>query len=321
MPPRRAAVSGIRRPATPVLLATTRGSVVPMPSAVERSTSSREGTSDRLGTMNTSLYVRSNGGAVSVRKRIGGPKGPIRLPGRRWSHVPPATVPTVRREPVVLVHGWGGSFATTWQAPGWEALLQDAGRTVIGVDLLGHGTAPKPHDPADYADLTTRIVDAIPADGQIDAIGFSMGAMTLLELAIRSPERFGRLVVAGIGKNIFEDDPDRRKIIIDAVEGRETDDNVGRLFAQSSQQPANAAAPLAAVMKRTGERLTKDRLAAVTCPVLVALGDKDFAGPADPLMDALPDARLVTLKGVDHFATPESFAFIDAALEFLDAVP
>jgi hypothetical protein len=25
--------------------------------------------------------------------------------------------------------------------------------------------------------------------------------------------------VAGIGKNVFEDDPERRKIIIDAVEG------------------------------------------------------------------------------------------------------
>jgi pimeloyl-ACP methyl ester carboxylesterase len=229
-------------------------------------------------------------------------------------------VPSVRTEPVVLVHGWGGSFATTWQAPGWEALLQDAGRTVIGVDLLGHGTAPKPHDPADYADLTARIVDALPEDGPVDAIGFSMGAMTLLELAINSPERFGRLVVAGIGKNVFVDDPERRQVIIDAVEGRATDDNVGRLFSQYANQPGNDPVALAAIMRRTGERLTKERLAAVTMPVLVALGDKDFAGPADPLVDALPDARLVTLKGVDHFATPESFAFIDAALEFLDAL-
>jgi pimeloyl-ACP methyl ester carboxylesterase len=229
-------------------------------------------------------------------------------------------VPFVRTEPVVLVHGWGGSFATTWQAPGWEALLQDAGRTVIGVDLLGHGTAPKPHDPADYADLTARIVDALPTDGPVDAIGFSMGAMTLLELAINSPERFGRLVVAGIGKNVFVDDPERRQVIIDAVEGRDTDDNVGRLFAQYANQAGNDPVALAAIMRRTGGRLTKERLAAVTMPVLVALGDKDFAGPADPLVEALPDARLVTLKGVDHFATPESFAFIDAALEFLDAL-
>ena len=39
------------------------------------------------------------------------------------------------------------------------------------------------------------------------------------------------------------------------------------------------------------------------------------------MVDALPDARLVTLRNVDHFATPESFGFIDAALEFIDAVP
>jgi hypothetical protein len=27
------------------------------------------------------------------------------------------------------------------------------------------------------------------------------------------------------------------------------------------------------------------------------------------------------LRNVDHFATPESFGFIDATLEFLDAIP
>jgi pimeloyl-ACP methyl ester carboxylesterase len=232
-----------------------------------------------------------------------------------------ATVPAVSNEPVVLVHGWGGSFASTWQGPGWEALLQDAGRTVIGVDLLGHGTAPKPHEPADYEDLTARIIDALPSDGQVDAVGFSMGAATLLELAGKMPERIHRLVVAGVGKNLFEDDPERRQVIIDAVEGRDTDNNIGRLFAQYAGQTGNDRVALAACMKRTGTRVTAERLAAVTMPVLVAIGDKDFAGPADQLVEALPDARLVTLKGVDHFATPESFAFIDATLGFLDAVP
>jgi hypothetical protein len=54
MPPRRATVSAIRRPATAVMLATTTGMVVPVPSAVDRSTSNREVTSERFGTMNTS---------------------------------------------------------------------------------------------------------------------------------------------------------------------------------------------------------------------------------------------------------------------------
>lgn len=55
MPPRLATVSAIRRPATAVMLATTMGIVVPVPSFVERSTPSREPTEERDGTMNTSL--------------------------------------------------------------------------------------------------------------------------------------------------------------------------------------------------------------------------------------------------------------------------
>ena len=59
MPPRRAIVSAMRRPATAVMFATTTGIVVPEPSDVARSTSIRDWTSDRPGTMKTSLYVRS----------------------------------------------------------------------------------------------------------------------------------------------------------------------------------------------------------------------------------------------------------------------
>ncbi len=55
MPPRRATVSAIRRPDTAVMLATTSGIVVPTPSLVDRSTSWREPTEDRRGTMKTSL--------------------------------------------------------------------------------------------------------------------------------------------------------------------------------------------------------------------------------------------------------------------------
>jgi hypothetical protein len=53
--PRRATVSAIRRPATAVMLDTTIGMVVPVPSAVARSTSSREASRDRAGAMKTSL--------------------------------------------------------------------------------------------------------------------------------------------------------------------------------------------------------------------------------------------------------------------------
>jgi len=224
--------------------------------------------------------------------------------------------------PVVLVHGWGGSFETTWRRSGLVDLLADAGREVVGVDLLGHGTAPKPHDPAAYADLTVRVLDALP-DEPVDAIGFSLGAITLLRIAVRTPDRFRRLVLAGIGGTLFDDDPAGAERIVAGLEGRaDPDDNIARLFASYASRPDNDVAALTAVMRRPrGEPFTPELVGRATCPALVVIGDRDVAGPGDRLAAALPDARLVVLRGVDHFATPEAFGFIDAALSFVDAVP
>ncbi len=226
---------------------------------------------------------------------------------------------------VVLVHGWGGSFEATWQRSGFTALLEDGGKSVIGVDLLGHGTAPKPHEPAAYADLTGRIIESFP-DEPVDAIGFSMGALTLLRLAVEQPDRFSRLVLAGIGQNVFDRDRSGAEAIvagIDHVLGGGALDELPqevRHFVNYAQEPGNDMAALGAVMRQRGEALTVDDLAKVTCPVLVVVGDQDFVHPADELTASFPDGRSVTLRNVDHFATPESFGFFDAALEFVDAI-
>ena len=223
--------------------------------------------------------------------------------------------------PVVLVHGWGGSFDSTWQANGFTELLRDAGRTVVGVDLLGHGTAPKPHDPAAYDDLTTRVLEALP-DSPVDAIGFSLGAMTLLRLAARQATRFNRLVLAGVGASVFDNDDSRGQRIVAALEGHgDPDDNLSRMFVQYANQPGNDIAALTAAMKSSRRPMDAEMLASVTCPTLVVIGDRDFAGPGEPLVEALPNATLRTLRNVDHFATTEAFGFIDAALTFLDATP
>jgi pimeloyl-ACP methyl ester carboxylesterase len=63
--------------------------------------------------------------------------------------------------------------------------------------------------------------------------------------------------------------------------------------------------------------VTDEDLQRVKLPVLVVIGDKDFAGPADRLVAGLPDARHVVLRNTEHFATPRSFGLFDAALDFL----
>ena len=222
------------------------------------------------------------------------------------------------KHPIVLVHGWGGSFLTTWKSSGFADLLEDAGRTVIGVDLLGHGQAPKPHSPEAYADLTERILQVMPPE-PVDLIGFSLGAITLLRLAIEHPDRVKSLVLAGIGRNVIEaDSQDSHRLIVDALEGHLTEENnLARLFVQYAEQPGNDKIALTAIMKRQRDPYTVKELAKITCPVLVVIGDKDFAGPGDGLVAMLPNARLVSLRNVDHFATTENFGFFDAAFDFL----
>lgn len=220
--------------------------------------------------------------------------------------------------PVVLVHGFGTSHELTWVHNGWVDLLSDEGRTVIGVDLLGHGLAPKPHDVAAYDDLGARVVEAMPAEGQVDAIGFSMGAKTLLQVASASPERFRRLVVAGVGANLFRSGS--HQAVVDAVLTGDDGGNPGlRYFAGLAELPGNDREALAACMANGQGSLTSDDLARITCPVLVVLGDQDFTAPADQLVAALPDATFLELPRTDHAKTPKSFAFIDAALDFLRA--
>src|SRR5690606_6285095 len=144
---------------------------------------------------------------------------------------------------------------------------------------------------AAYADLTTRIVEALP-DRPVDAVGFSLGAHTLLELACREPHRFARLVVAGVGANLFRTEGGDR--IAKAVGGEaDPEDVTAQLFATYANEPGNDPEALRACLQREAPRLTPERLAAVTMPVLVVLGDRDFAWPADALVEALPSATFL----------------------------
>jgi len=164
-----------------------------------------------------------------------------------------------------------------------------------------------------------HLLDRFPSE-PVDAIGFSLGARTLLLLAALHPDRFNSLIVAGVGRNLFERDATGESIA-SAIEGTgDSEDPTVRYFVQLADAPDQDPRALAAFMRRPSAiAVTPELLGSITIPVLVVLGDKDFAGPADPLMDALPNARLVVLRNVDHFATPKDFGFLDAALEFLGA--
>jgi pimeloyl-ACP methyl ester carboxylesterase len=94
---------------------------------------------------------------------------------------------------------------------------------------------------------------------------------------------------------------------------------MGRYFLDHAARSGSDPRDLARILRHRWPPLTPEALGRVTLPVLVLVGERDVtAGPAEPLADALPDARAVTLPGLDHFATPKAFGAIDAAFAFLD---
>jgi pimeloyl-ACP methyl ester carboxylesterase len=217
---------------------------------------------------------------------------------------------------LVLLHGFGSSFDHNWRQTGWVDILADFGVTVPAIDLPGHGSSSPLTDPADYADVDEQVRRALPSDGLIAGVGFSAGAELLLRLALAEPERFDRIVLLGLGDNVFESG-DSTALVATLESSEEPEDVRARLFHRLARSAGNDPRALSAFLRRPRQSVTEEEVSRLQCPVLVVLGDRDWVGPADRLMAALPSASLVTLAGVDHFATPSDFGAIDATVKFL----
>jgi pimeloyl-ACP methyl ester carboxylesterase len=221
--------------------------------------------------------------------------------------------------PVALVHGFASSFAHGWEHNGWTDLLADAGRKVLRVDLPGHGESLPTSDPAAFADVQGTLAEVIAPHAPVDAIGFSTGARLLLGLAAQDPGRMRKLVVIGVGDNLFRaEDREPLARALEAGDDVAAEDIGVQLFVRLARTAGNDPQALAAFLRRPDRPLTEDDLADVACPVLVVIGDRDFSGPADRLVGALPDVELVTLRNVDHFAAPRDFDCINRSLGFID---
>ena len=96
---------------------------------------------------------------------------------------------------LLLVHGLGGS----WQS--WSTIMVplSAERTVIAIDLPGHGATPADPDSGTFEGLVGSVERYIADEGLdgIDVVGSSMGARIVLELARRG--RVGNVVALDPG--------------------------------------------------------------------------------------------------------------------------
>lgn len=106
----------------------------------------------------------------------------------------------------VFVHGW--TCNRTSCAP--QATYFAQRHRVVSVDLRGHGESDKPQGPypiAAYADDLAYMIEQLDL-GQVVAVGYSMGALAVLQLAAASPDRVAAIVM--IDPAAFEIAPERR---------------------------------------------------------------------------------------------------------------
>ena len=86
-------------------------------------------------------------------------------------------------KPLLLIHGLGSSWHT------WRPILDDlaAERSIIAVDLPGHGATPAEQDSGTFQGLVDSVERYLVANDLIgiDVVGSSMGARIVLELARR----------------------------------------------------------------------------------------------------------------------------------------
>jgi pimeloyl-ACP methyl ester carboxylesterase len=224
-----------------------------------------------------------------------------------------------RERPVLLLHGCGGSFASAFEKTGWLDSMRRAGLVPVAVDLPGHGMIPAPRDPGHYADLAGLLLPSLPA-GTFDAVGFSLGAKLLLELALRVPSRLGRLVLGGVGDNVFAPERVGGAAARALESGPDTSTPAAVLAFLSTWEPhRNDALAVAAVLRRPPNPVfTPERLAQLSQPVLVVNGSDDpVARDASRLLGSLGNVRHMALPGVGHFDLTAQLQFIAHAIEFL----
>jgi pimeloyl-ACP methyl ester carboxylesterase len=228
-----------------------------------------------------------------------------------------------RGAPIVVVHGFASDYRLNWVGTRWQEALTGDGFRVIGLDCRGHGHSDKPHDEAAYsvevmaADVARLLDDLdVPA---ADYLGYSMGARIGLELSVAHPDRVRRAVLGGIGTAGAIDSSDA---IADALlRGEPTDDPVAQTFYKfASSRPTNDLRALAACIRGLKPNADPARLATITTPTLVVVGDRDdIAHGAPELVELIPTAHLVTIPGRDHLSPVPAREFKRAALDFLTA--
>lgn len=254
----------------------------------------------------------------------------------RWETLPPTPAPLAKGSladingiklyyatlgkgpPVVLLHGGLGN-SDYW---GLQAKALARRHKVILVDSRGHGRSGRNDKPFGYdlmADDVVALLDKLKIK-RADIVGWSDGAILGIDLAIRYPDRVGKIfafaantVTSGVKEGV-EKNPTFAAYI----------ERAGKEYAKLSPTPKEYEAFVGQISQMWASQpsWTDVQLKAIKSPVLVVDGDHDEAikrDHTDYIAATIPGAGLLILPNASHFAFLQDPALFNAALiGFLD---
>jgi pimeloyl-ACP methyl ester carboxylesterase len=227
-------------------------------------------------------------------------------------------------EPIVLVHGFASSKNVNWVYPTWVSELKKAGRRVIAFDNRGHGDSAKLYDAKDYgigimAGDISALMDHLELE-RADVMGYSLGSRMTAVLAREKPQRLRSAILGGIGIGLIEGGGPGENVA-EALEANSLDevtDPVGRTFRAFADQTRSDRRALAACLRGSRRLMTKEEAAAISVPVLIAVGSADeIAGSAHALGDIIPGAEVLDIPGRDHMRAVGDKVYKAGVLDFL----
>jgi 3-oxoadipate enol-lactonase len=248
-------------------------------------------------------------------------------------------MPQGKGEPLVLVHGLGGS-TNTW-FPQMGVLRRDF--QVFAYDFAGAGRSPVGDGIAiarHVADLTSMVERS--GQGRVHLAGHSMGTVVCQHYAAAHPDRVASLVLLGgfpepsdAARAALRDRAAKARAegmapVADAIVTAGTADDT------KVNQPAAAAFVRESLMAQPAEgyarncealaEATAADLSRIACPVLLLTGDQDRTAPpevaramASGLRNPRANAQVQILPGCGHWPTIERPKQVNYALTLFHA--
>ena len=226
---------------------------------------------------------------------------------------------------IMLLHGFASTARINWETTGWITILNDAGYRCIAVDHRGHGKSTKFYKPNEYgpdifAKDAIELLDHLEIE-KCDVVGFSMGARITAWVCYQYANRVKHAVFGGMGIHMINPHRDYEPVA-KAFETENPDnitDPAGQAFRRFADKTGSDRMALAACIRPSEKRITKEILKTINLPVLVVVGDQDeVGGSPHELAKLMPNATPVILKGLDHMKSSGDKEFKKHVVKFLE---